>query len=152
MNITEVGGSGEGGRLLRVGVAMAEFNAFITEALLQGCLDALADLGVSDVTVARVAGALEVPLVCRRLARDHDAVVAIGAVIEGETDHYVHVATQASAGIGRVALDTGVPVGNAMLTVRDAEHARARSLPGPSNKGYEAAQAAVRAVRVLDEL
>ncbi len=151
MNIAEITAEGHEGEL-RVGVAMSEFNAFVTEQLLSGCLDALAELGIDDVTVARVAGALEVPLVAQRLAAAHDAVVAIGAVIEGETDHYLHVATQASAGIARVALDTGVPVGNAILTVRDPAHARDRSMPGPSNKGYEAATATIQAARVLSQL
>ena len=136
----------------KVGVAVAEFNAFVTGPLLDGALAALESHGVTEVVVVRVPGALELPVVSLRLASLCDAVVAVGAVIEGETDHYVHVSNAASMGVSDVALQTGVPVGNAILTVRDAQHARDRSLPGPSNKGYEAAEAAVLAARALHAL
>jgi 6,7-dimethyl-8-ribityllumazine synthase len=86
------------------------------------------------------------------LARTCDAVIAIGAVIEGETDHYEHVSTQTSAGLMQVSIETGVPVGNAVLTVREYEHARERSLPGPGNKGAEAVQAALQAVAAIRSL
>jgi 6,7-dimethyl-8-ribityllumazine synthase len=79
----------------------------------------------------------------------HDAVVAIGAVIEGETDHYEHVATQTSNAITQIGLATGIPIGNAVLTVRDIGHARERSRPGPGNKGAEAASAAITMANVL---
>ncbi|MDH3500093.1 MAG: 6,7-dimethyl-8-ribityllumazine synthase [Acidimicrobiia bacterium] len=151
MNVVDVDRSDDSGEF-RIGVVVSEFNAFVTEALLSGCLEALEAAGVGHVTVARVAGALEVPVIARKLAASHDAVVAIGAVIEGETDHYTHVANAASNGIAHVALETGIPVANAVLTVRDVAHARDRSLPGPSNKGYEAAEAALQAARVLRQL
>lgn len=137
---------------LRIGIAMSDFNEVVTDPLLQGALDALEKAGVGHVTVRRVSGALEVPVLAGALARTHHAVIAIGAVIEGETDHYLHVATQASAGVSEVAIATGVPVANAILTVREFDHARDRSLPGPSNKGYEAAEAAIRAVGALSGL
>lgn len=136
-----------------VGIAVSTFNAVITEGLLQGALAALEEAGAARVTVVRVPGSLELPLVARRLAEhDCDAVVVVGAVIEGETDHYQHVATQTASGIRSVALATGVPVTNAVLTVREPGHARDRSLPGPSNKGREAAEAAVISARVLRAL
>lgn len=81
-----------------------------------------------------------------------DAVVALGAVIEGETDHYEHVAHRASEGLMRVALDTGVPISFGILTTRAREHARVRSAPGEDNKGAEAAAAAVGAVLALKSL
>ncbi len=129
---------------------MSTFNSVITDRLLRGALDALEEAGVPEVTVLRLPGALELPLAAQRLARSGvDAVVAIGAVIEGETDHYHHVATQSAAGLRQVALATGVPVANAVLTVREFSHARDRSLPGRSNKGFEAAAAAVTAANAL---
>jgi 6,7-dimethyl-8-ribityllumazine synthase len=135
---------------LIVGVAAASFNEAITTGLLQGALEGLEETGAAEVRVVRVPGALELPLAAQRLIGSGcDAVVALGAVIEGETDHYEHVATQASAGIRQVTLTTGAPVTNAILTVREYEHARSRSLPGAANKGYEAAQAAVTMVNVL---
>ena len=138
---------------LHIGVAISSFNAVITEALLQGALEALDDASVDKVTVLRVAGALELPVAASRLAAQGcDAVVAIGAVIEGETDHYIHVATQAAAGLKDVSLQSGIPVTNAVLTVREFEHASARSVPGPGNKGYEAAEAAVRTAQAFGQL
>lgn len=136
---------------LSVGIVLSTFNEDITGGLLAGALAACERLGATT-SVARVAGALELPVVAAHLAERHDAVVAIGAVIEGETDHYEHVATQASAGLMRVSLDTGKPVGNALLTVRQYEHARERSLPGPGNKGAEAVEAAVQAARTIADL
>lgn len=137
---------------LRVGVVVATFNEAITEPLAQGAIEQLEALGVPVVTVVRVPGALEVPVVAKALAGGHDAVVAVGAVIEGETDHYEHVATQASAGLMQVSLDTGTPVASAVLTVRSAAHAVDRSRPGPGNKGAEAAEAAVIAANALQAL
>lgn len=137
---------------LSVGVVVSSFNASITDGLLEGALAWLDQEGVGAVTVVRVDGALELPVVARALASHHQAVVAIGAVIEGETDHYHHVATQASAGLMSVSTDLGVPVGNALLTVRDVNQARERSLPGAGNKGAEAAEAAVVAAQALAAL
>lgn len=137
---------------LRVGVVVATFNEAITEPLARGAIEHLEALGVPDITVVRVPGALEVPMVAKALADGHDALVAIGAVIEGETDHYEHVATQTSAGLMQVSLETGTPVGSAVLTVRSAAHAVDRSRPGPGNKGAEAAEAAVIAANALKDL
>ena len=152
MEKREVTGSLEGSGL-RVGVVVADFNRVITDGLLAGALKALEGAGVEKTTVVRVPGALEIPLAALRLAQGGlDAVVAIGAVIEGETDHYQHVAAETSSGLGRVATETGVPVANAVLTVREFEHARDRSLPGTANKGFEAAQAAIVTANALREL
>jgi 6,7-dimethyl-8-ribityllumazine synthase len=141
---------------LTVGVAAASFNEVITAGLLRGALDGLEEAGVEEVRIVHLPGALEIPLAAQRLIESGcHAVVAVGAVIEGETDHYEHVSTQASAGIRQVGLATGVPVANAVLTVREFEHARDRSLPGAANKGYEAARAAiamVNAVKAIDRL
>jgi 6,7-dimethyl-8-ribityllumazine synthase len=138
---------------LKVGVAVASFNAFVTEGLLRGALEALGKAGAPDPTVLRVAGSFELPVAARALAEAGcDCVVALGAVIKGETDHYEHVAAQAIAGLQQVAVQTGVPVGLGVLTARKAEQARARALPGPANKGAEAAEAAVRAAQALRRL
>ena len=135
---------------LKVGVAAATFNSEITNGLLEGAMSVLDD---ADVTVVRVPGSFELPLVARTLVEGGcDAVVAIGAVILGETDHYEHIARETARGLQDVMLSTGVPVAFGVLTVRDAEHARSRSLPGPGNKGTEAAEAAVRTARLLREL
>jgi 6,7-dimethyl-8-ribityllumazine synthase len=129
---------------------MAMFNEAITAKLAEGAIEALEEAGVGDIVVARVSGALELGLVAAGMLESGcEIVVAVGAVIKGETDHYEFVAAEASRALTEVALHTGRPVGNAVLTVRDYEHAVDRSLPGPSNKGREAAEAAITAFRVL---
>ena len=145
----EIEGAAQAGGL-KVGVVVATFNEAVTAGLLQGALEALAAAGAPEPTVVRVAGSFELPVVARALAEGgYDCVVALGAVIKGETDHYEHIATQAIAGLRQVAVETGVPVGLGVLTTRRVEHARARSLPGPGNKGAEAALAAVSAANAL---
>ncbi len=137
---------------LRVALVVAGFNAPVTEGLLQGAESFLAEASV-DWTVVRVPGSFELPVVCRAAARQgYDAVVALGAVIKGDTDHYEHIAREAARGLMDVALETGVPVGFGVLTTRASEHAIERSRPGPGNKGIEAAEAAVQAARALREL
>ena len=148
----EIEGTGDA-RGMKVGVVVATFNEVVTAGLLQGALEALTAAGAADPTVIRVAGSFELPVVARALAgRGYDCVVALGAVIKGETDHYEHIATQAIAGLRQVAVETGMPVGLGVLTARKVEQARARSLPGPGNKGAEAALAAVRTADALRRL
>ena len=143
-------------RGLRVAVLRAAFNAGVVEGLLEGAQAALQEMGAAAeaVTVVSVPGAFELPLAARAAARSgrFDAVVALGAVIRGETDHYEHIAREAAAGLAAVARETGVPVGFGVLTVTDEAQARARSAPGAENKGAEAARAAVAMVHVLREL
>jgi 6,7-dimethyl-8-ribityllumazine synthase len=137
----------------RFGVAVASFNEPITEPMLEGALQEAERAGVAEAIVIRVPGAMELPLATQTLAEEGcDAIVAIGAVIKGETDHYEYVAEHATRGITDVSTRTGVPVGNALLTVRDYEHAVERSLPGPGNKGAEAAEAAITLARKLASL
>ncbi len=137
---------------LRVAVARATFNEDITGGLLTGALEWMERVGVDQVTVVDVPGAFELPLVAQTLVTDHDAVVALGAVVLGDTDHYDHVAHRTSEGLMRVMLDSGVPVAFGVLTVRDADHAWARSRPDAHNKGAEAAEAAVRTAQLLRSL
>lgn len=137
---------------LSIGIVLSLFNEPVTRPLCEGAVAALTDCGIESPTILEVHGALELPVVARAMAATHDAVIAVGAVIEGETDHYHHVATQCSRGLMDVALQTGVPIGNAVLTVRDAQHAIDRSRPGPGNKGAEAARAAVTAALAIKSL
>ena len=144
------------GRGLKVAVLRSSFNAAIVDGLLEGALKALDEMGTSraNVTVVDVPGAFELPLAAQAAARGQqcDAVVALGAVIRGETDHYEHIARAATDGLARVALGESVPVGFGVLTVADAEQARTRAAAGPDNKGAEAARAAVAMVHVLRKL
>ena len=138
---------------LRVAVIVSDFNSEITEGLLNGARVRLKLAKCEEIKVIRAPGAFELPLLAAKAAAaGFDAVVALGAVIEGETDHYTHIAGQAAAGLMQVSLDTGVPIGFGVLTVREPEHADARSQPGPGNKGAEAAEAALRSALTLRSL
>ena len=140
-------------RGLRVAIVRSLFNRPVTDGLLDGARAALAEMGADEreVAVFDLPGAFELPLAAQAAARSgrFDAVVALGAVIEGETDHYEHVAREAAAGLAAVSRETGVPVAFGVLTVRDAEQAERRAAPGPENKGAEAARAAVLLVETL---
>jgi len=144
---------------MRVAVVVSRFNGLVTDQLLEGAQQELADRGVDpdSVTVVRVPGALELPLAAQRLAAagDHDAVVCLGAVIRGATDHHIHVGTQCAAGLQRVQLDTGVPVVLGVLTTdtveQALERAGARGVDG-ANKGSEAAATAIEMVDLLRQL
>lgn len=128
---------------LTIGIALSRFNASIGDGLLSGCCQGLAELGVreSDITLATVPGALELPLALRWLAESSrfDALVAIGCVIRGETYHFEVVANESARGILDVQLSTGVPIANAVLTVENEEQAEVRMV----QKGREAAHCAV---------
>ncbi len=140
-------------RGLRVAIVRSLFNRPVTDGLLAGAREALAGMGADErrVEVYELPGAFELPLAAQAAARSgrFDAVVALGAVIEGETDHYEHVAREAASGLGAVARETGVPVAFGVLTVRQEEHARRRAAAGPDNKGAEAARAAVMTALAL---
>jgi 6,7-dimethyl-8-ribityllumazine synthase len=129
---------------LHIGVVVANWNRSVTDRLLDGALQALDRMSVDDVTVLRVPGALEIPVGARKLIEAGcDAVVAIGTVVRGETDHYEIVVRESTTGVARLSLETGVPVTNSILAVTEYSQALERASEGPSNKGYEAAEAAV---------
>ena len=140
-------------RSLRLAVLRSTFNAHVVAGLLAGARQALLDMGLAPeaLTLIEVPGAFELPLAARAAAASgrFDALIALGAVIRGETDHYEHIAREAAAGLAAVARETGVPVGFGVLTVETEGQALARSAPGRENKGAEAARAAVAMVHVL---
>lgn len=134
---------------LRIGIVVSRFNAEHGEALLAACSAALTQHGVapSDVTLVRVAGALEAPLALQRLAlsRRFDALIALGAVVRGETYHFEIVANESAAGIGNVQLDTGVPIANGILTTDTDAQAQARA----AQKGADCAQVAIEMANLV---
>jgi 6,7-dimethyl-8-ribityllumazine synthase len=134
-------------RGLKVGLLCSLFNPGIVAGLYEGARAALVDMGAEEGDLARidVPGAFELPLAARALALSgrFDALVALGAVVRGETDHYEHISRAATSGLQRVALETGVPIGFGVLTLRSASQARSRIRAGKGNKGGEAARAAV---------
>ncbi len=144
---------GTDGAGLHIGVVAARWNQAITDRLVAGATSRLEQLGVDRVTVVRVPGALELPVAAKKLAEGGcDAVVAIGTVVKGETDHYDIVVRESARGISEVSLRTGVPVANAILAVHDYELAVARAGSGEANKGVEAVEAAVATANAFREL
>ncbi|TMR06673.1 6,7-dimethyl-8-ribityllumazine synthase [Actinomadura soli] len=128
-----------------LGIVCTRWHEPITDRLLERALAAAKACGVDQPVVARVAGALELPVIAQQLARDLDAVVCLGAVIRGATAHFDYVCDSVTAGVTRVALDESTPVGNGVLTCDTIEQAMERSgLPGsPEDKGWEATVAAL---------
>ena len=136
----------------RIGIVLSRFNAAIGDGLLAGALRALAEAGVADddIVVATVPGALETPLALQRMAQtgDYDALVALGAVIRGETYHFEIVAGESASGVAGVQLEFGIPIGNGILTTDTDAQAQARA----EAKGFEAAEAALELANLLDAL
>jgi 6,7-dimethyl-8-ribityllumazine synthase len=140
----------------RFGVIAARFNSFIVDRLLDGALDALRRHGVTDeaIDIVRVPGSLEIPSTAQRLAnsRKYAAIICLGAVIRGETDHYEHVAAQAASGVAQVALTSGLPVIFGILTCDTLEQAINRAGAKSGNKGFEAGLAAIEMVNLFGQL
>ena len=144
-----------GDRLDAAGVRLAivgtRWHREITDSLVDRASAAAAACGVADPLVVRVAGAIELPVVAAELARHYDAVACLGVVIRGGTPHFEYVCDSVTAGLTRVALDTGTPVGNGVLTCDTVESARDRAgLPGSrEDKGWETVVAALDTALVL---
>jgi 6,7-dimethyl-8-ribityllumazine synthase len=139
---------------LSLAIAATRWNAEITDALLDRAIAAAQACGIEAPRVVRVAGAVELPVVAMALARRHDAVACLGAVIRGGTPHFDYVCDAVTYGLTRVALDTGTPVGNGVLTCDTVAQARDRcGGPGSTeDKGWEAVLAALDTALVLDDL
>ena len=139
---------------LTLAIAATRWHADITDSLVERAAAAARACGVADVRVVRVAGAVELPVVAQTLAKQFDAVACLGAVIRGGTPHFEYVCDAVTAGLTRVALDSGTPVGNGVLTCNTIEQARDRSgLPDSSeDKGWEAVVAALDTAILLRDL
>jgi 6,7-dimethyl-8-ribityllumazine synthase len=136
----------------KIGIVQSRFNADVCDGLLSACYAELLKLGVSavDIRIATVPGALETPLILQHMAlsEKYDALIALGAIIRGETYHFEVVANESARGISEVQLNTGVPVANAVLTTQDDEQAQERMLI----KGTEAAQVAIEMANLVRAL
>jgi len=143
-------------RGLKFAIVVARFNSFITDRLLEGALDALTRAGCNsaDIDVVKVPGSWEMPLTVKTLAegKRHDAIIALGAVIRGETPHFDYVAGQAAAGLARIAAESGVPVAFGVLTTENVEQAIDRAGAKSGNKGFDAAMTAVEMATLLRRL
>lgn len=135
------------------GIAVARFNSFIVESLLEGAVDALQRHGVENasIEIVRVPGAFELPVMVQAMANSskYDAVIALGAVIRGSTPHFDIVADASAKGLSSIALDTGLPIINGILTTDTIEQAIERAGTKAGNKGAEAAVTAIEMVSLL---
>lgn len=139
---------------LRIGVVVSRFNEFITEQLAKGALDALEKHGCphENISFVKVPGAWELPIAAKALAMRCDAIVALGAVVRGDTPHFEYVAGGAVNGLSRVSLDTGVPIAFGVLTTDDLQQAMDRAGGKSGNKGSEAAEAAIELANLIKAL
>ncbi len=141
---------------LKFAILVARFNSFITDRLLAGAEDALKRSGAKpdDVEIVKVPGSWELPVAAKALAglKRHDAIVALGAVIRGETPHFDHVANQAASGLAAVQLESGIPVAFGVLTTNTVEQAIDRAGGKSGNKGYDAALTAIEMAELMRRL
>jgi len=141
---------------LRFTIVAARFNDFLVERLVDGALKSLRSHGAmpGHLELVRVPGAFDLPVVVRRIAGSGraDAIIALGAVIRGETAHFEHVAGECASGLARVAIDTGVPVTFGVLTTETVEQAEDRAGGREGNRGADAAEAAIRLASLLKKL
>src|SRR6266550_5281274 len=141
---------------LRFAIIVGRFNSFVTERLLAGALDALTRTGCpqENIEIVRVPGSWEMPVVARELAKGkkYDAIVALGAVIRGDTPHFDYVAGEMARGLAQVATESGIPVGFGVLTTNTVEQAVDRAGAKGGNKGFDAAMTAIEMANLLRTL
>lgn len=141
---------------IKIGIVAARFNEFITSKLLSGAIDGLErhNVAKSDIDVAWVPGAFEIPLIAKKMAesRKYDAVICLGAVIRGSTSHYDYVCNEVSKGIASVSLSASIPVMFGVVTTENIEQAIERAGTKAGNKGYDCALGAIEMVNLIREI
>jgi len=141
---------------LKIALVASRFNDIIVDRLISGSVDYLTRHGLESegITLVRIPGAFELPLVCRKLAQSgkYHGIVALGAVIRGATPHFDFVANEATKGLAHVSLETGVPIGFGLLTTENIEQAVERAGSKAGNKGVDAAAAMLETIRVLEQI
>lgn len=140
----------------RIGIVVGRFNGFVVESLVDGALDALIRHGIlgEHITIVRVPGAFELPLIAQKMAaqNQYDALIVLGAVIRGSTPHFDFVANESAKGLAQVAMNSGIPVINGILTTDNIEQAIERAGTKAGNKGYDAGMTALEMISVLKSL
>lgn len=141
---------------LKIGIVVGRFNEFIGSKLLSGCVDGLVRHGVndSDIDVAWVPGAFEIPVIAKKMAesKKYDAVICLGAVIKGATSHYDYVCAEVSKGIATVSMNTGVPVMFGVVTTDTIQQAIERAGTKAGNKGYDCAVSAIEMANLIKNM
>ena len=137
-------------------IVLSRFNSFLTERLLEGALDCLNrhDVNMDNIEIIKVPGAFEIPLICKKIAdkKQVNAIIALGAVIRGDTPHFDFVANEVSKGLAKVSLDTGLPISFGVLTTDTIEQAEIRSGAKGTNKGFEAAMTALEMINIIEQI
>ncbi len=155
MNINIIEGSVVANDKMKIGIVAARFNEIITNKLLSGAVDGLVrhDVKESNITVAWVPGAFEIPTAAKLMAesKNYDAVICLGAVIRGQTSHYDYVCNEVSKGIAHISMETGIPVMFGVVTTENIEQAIARAGSKAGNKGYDCALSAIEMVNLLNK-
>lgn len=143
-------------RGFKFGLIVSRFNNFLTDKLLEGALDCLNRHGadMDKLSVAYVPGAFEIPYAAAKIARtgQYDAVICLGALVRGDTPHFDYIASEASKGIARIALETGIPVIYGLVTADTLEQAIERSGTKAGNKGWDASEAAIEMINLYRDL
>ena len=139
---------------LKVGIVVSRFNELVSKGLLDGALDCLKRHGAKEENIGIVMspGAFEIPLIAKKMAKNYDAVVCLGAVVRGGTPHFEYIASEAAKGVAKVSLDTGVPIVFGILTTDNLEQALERAGAKAGNKGFTAAQSAIELANLNKEL
>jgi 6,7-dimethyl-8-ribityllumazine synthase len=141
---------------LKIALVASRFNDIIVDRLISGSVDYLTRHGLASesITIVRTPGAFELPLVCGKVAKSgkYDGIVALGAIIRGETPHFDFVANEAAKGLAHICLETGVPIGFGLLTTENIEQAIERAGSKAGNKGVDAAAAMLETIRVLEQI
>jgi len=144
------------GKGKKFAIIVSRFNSFMTDRLLEGALDCLSRHEVieKDIIIIKVPGAFEIPVICKKLAdkKAVDAIIAIGAIIRGDTPHFDYVAAEVSKGIANISIDTGMPISFGVLTTDTIEQAEIRSGAKGGNKGFEAAMTALEIINIITNI
>lgn len=144
------------GKGKKFAIVLSRFNSFLTERLLEGAIDCLLrhEVNENDIKIIKVPGAFEIPLICKKVLEKKkvDAIIAIGAVIRGETPHFEYVASEVSKGLAKITLEHGIPVIFGVLTTDTIEQAEVRAGAKGNNKGFDAALTAIEMVNLIDSI
>ncbi len=139
---------------LKIGIVVSRFNELVSKSLLGGALDCLKRHGAKDenIGVAWVPGAFEIPLIVKKMIKDYDAIICLGAIIRGGTAHFEYIANEAAKGVAKVSLDAEIPVVFGILTTDNLEQALERAGAKSGNKGFNAALSAIELANLSKEI
>jgi len=140
------------GKGIRIGIVVSRFNSHISHHLLEGALDCLRRHGVNDVTIYWTPGSFEIPFVVKKVMNRHDGILALGAVIRGDTPHFEYIASEVTRGLGKLVLEGNTPIAFGIITADTEEQALSRAGMKAGNKGWDAALSLLELVNLSREI